>query len=134
MNSWHILKKFLKSEEIAIYINELNPLSSNPQIKNINDWNNTKREVIKEEVPVAPISKLQAIQPPQEGKNKKKNWKKPHSQSYRIPRIQGDAMDNSFNRSRTLIEFKDKEEQRMRRPHFPKKYNCLLMLQILQHK
>ncbi|MBW0593965.1 hypothetical protein O181_133680 [Austropuccinia psidii MF-1] len=26
-----------------------------------------------------------------------------------------------FNMARTLMEFKDKEEQRMRQPHFPKK-------------
>ena len=31
------------------------------------------------------------------------------------------AMDNVFNMARTLMEFKDKEEQRMRQPHFPKK-------------
>ncbi|MBW0552447.1 hypothetical protein O181_092162 [Austropuccinia psidii MF-1] len=59
---------------------------------------------------------------PQEGKKKKKkNWRKPYSPSYRIPKIQKDAMDNIFNMARTLMEFKDKEEQRMRQPHFPKK-------------
>ncbi|MBW0518110.1 hypothetical protein O181_057825 [Austropuccinia psidii MF-1] len=41
--------------------------------------------------------------------------------SYRIPKIQKDAMDNVSNMARTLMEFKDKEEQRMRQPHFPKK-------------
>ncbi|MBW0591383.1 hypothetical protein O181_131098 [Austropuccinia psidii MF-1] len=56
----------------------------------------------------------------QEGK-KKKNWRKPYSPSYRIPKIQKDAMENVFNMTRTLMEFKYKEEQRMRQPHFPKK-------------
>ncbi|MBW0524158.1 hypothetical protein O181_063873 [Austropuccinia psidii MF-1] len=66
---------------------------------------------------------------PQEGKkNKKKNWRKPYSPSYSIPKIQKAAMDNVFNMARTLMEFKGKEEQRMRQPHFPKKYPCLLML------
>ncbi|MBW0488364.1 hypothetical protein O181_028079 [Austropuccinia psidii MF-1] len=37
------------------------------------------------------------------------------------PKNPKDAMDNVFNMARTLIEFKDKEEQRIRQPHFPKK-------------
>ncbi|MBW0504961.1 hypothetical protein O181_044676 [Austropuccinia psidii MF-1] len=36
-------------------------------------------------------------------------------------KIQKDAMDNVFNMARTLRELKDKEKQRMRQPHFPKK-------------
>ncbi|MBW0589361.1 hypothetical protein O181_129076 [Austropuccinia psidii MF-1] len=72
-----------------------------------------KKEESKEEAPVASISKPQANQPPQEGeKNKKKNWRKPYSPSYRIPKIPKDAMDNVFKMARTLMEFKDKEEQR----------------------
>ncbi|MBW0504194.1 hypothetical protein O181_043909 [Austropuccinia psidii MF-1] len=58
----------------------------------------------------------------QEGKkNKKKNWRKPYSPRYRIPKIQKDSMDNVFNMARTLMEFKDKLKQRMRQPHFSKK-------------
>ncbi|MBW0563318.1 hypothetical protein O181_103033 [Austropuccinia psidii MF-1] len=34
---------------------------------------------------------------------------------------QKDAMDNVFNMARTLMEFKDKEKQRMIQPHFQKK-------------
>ncbi|MBW0555472.1 hypothetical protein O181_095187 [Austropuccinia psidii MF-1] len=57
---------------------------------------------------------------PKKGRRtRKKNWRKPYSPSYRIPKIQKDAMDNVFNMARTLIEFKDKEEKRMRQPHFP---------------
>ncbi|MBW0581123.1 hypothetical protein O181_120838 [Austropuccinia psidii MF-1] len=79
-------------------------------------------EASKEEEPVASTSKPQANQPPQEGKkNKKKNWRKPYSPSYGIPKIQKDAMGNVFNMARTLMGFKDKEEERMRQPHFPKK-------------
>ncbi|MBW0550830.1 hypothetical protein O181_090545 [Austropuccinia psidii MF-1] len=120
MYSWHILKRFLTEEEIVLYSNGWNPLSSKPQIKKIKEYHSKKREASKEEAPVASTSKPQANQPPQEGKkNKKKNWRKPYSPSYRIPKIQKDSMDNFFNMARTLMEFKDKEEQRMRQPNFP---------------
>ncbi|MBW0561587.1 hypothetical protein O181_101302 [Austropuccinia psidii MF-1] len=67
-------------------------------------------------------NKPQANQLPQEGKNNKKtNWRKPYSPSYRISKMQKDAMDNVFNMARTLIEFKDKEEQRMGKHHLAKK-------------
>ncbi|MBW0592415.1 hypothetical protein O181_132130 [Austropuccinia psidii MF-1] len=36
-------------------------------------------------------------------------------------KIQKDVMDNVFNMARTLMEFKYKEEKRMRQCHFPKK-------------
>ncbi|MBW0586029.1 hypothetical protein O181_125744 [Austropuccinia psidii MF-1] len=106
INSCHILKE----EEIVRYSNGFNPLSSKPQIKNIKEYYAKKREANKEEAPVASTSKPQANQLPQEGKKKKKkNWKKPYSPSYRIPKIQKNAMDNFFNMARTLMEFKDKE-------------------------
>ncbi|MBW0516624.1 hypothetical protein O181_056339 [Austropuccinia psidii MF-1] len=122
MNSWNILKRFLTEEEIVVYSNGWNPLSSQPQMKKIKEYHSNKREESKEEAPVSSTSKPQANQCPQEGKkNKKNNWRKPYSPSYRIPKIQKDAMDNIFNMARTLMEFKDKEEQRMIHPHFPKK-------------
>ncbi|MBW0594010.1 hypothetical protein O181_133725 [Austropuccinia psidii MF-1] len=122
MNSWHILKRLLKEEKIVRYSNGWNPLSSKPQIKNIKDYHAKKKEATKEEAPVASTSKPQVNPLPQEGKKKKKkNWRKPYSPSCRIPKIQNNAMDNVFNMARTLMEFKDKEEQRMRQPHFPKK-------------
>ncbi|MBW0529367.1 hypothetical protein O181_069082 [Austropuccinia psidii MF-1] len=122
MNSWHILKRFLKEEEIVRYSNVWNPLSSKPQIKKIKEYYTKRKEASKEEAPVASTSKPQANQLPQERqKNKKNNWKKKYSPSYRIPKIQKDAMENFFNMARTLMEFKDKEEKRMRPPHFPKK-------------
>ncbi|MBW0547844.1 hypothetical protein O181_087559 [Austropuccinia psidii MF-1] len=58
---------------------------------------------------------------PNSKKNKKRNWRKPYSPRYRIPKIQKDSMDNVFNMARALMEFKDKEEHKMRQPHFPKK-------------
>ncbi|MBW0493961.1 hypothetical protein O181_033676 [Austropuccinia psidii MF-1] len=104
MNSWHILRKFLKEEEIVRYSNGWNPLSSKPQIKRIKEYHGKKREASKEEAPPASTIKTQANQIPQEGmKKKKKNWRKPYFSSYRIPKIQKDAMDNVFNMARTLI-------------------------------
>ncbi|MBW0555981.1 hypothetical protein O181_095696 [Austropuccinia psidii MF-1] len=80
MNSWHILKTFLTEEEIVVYSNGWNPLSSKPQIKKIKEYHSKKKEASKEEAPVASTSKAQVNQPPQEGKkNKKKNWRKPYS-------------------------------------------------------
>ncbi|MBW0499128.1 hypothetical protein O181_038843 [Austropuccinia psidii MF-1] len=122
MNSWHILKKFLKQEEIVRYTNGWNPLSSKPQIKKIKEYHAKRKEATKQEAPVASTSKPQANALPHKGKrNKKKNWIKPYSPSYRIPKIQKDAMDNVFKMARALMKFKDKEEQRMRKPHFPNK-------------
>ncbi|MBW0591988.1 hypothetical protein O181_131703 [Austropuccinia psidii MF-1] len=122
IKSWHILKTFLKEEEIVKYSNGWNPLSSKLQIKKIKEYHAKKRDKTKEEAPVASTSKPQANPLPQEGKkNKKKNWIKPYSPSYKIPKIQKDAMDNVLNMARTLMEFKDKEEKRMRQPHFQKK-------------
>ncbi|MBW0590626.1 hypothetical protein O181_130341 [Austropuccinia psidii MF-1] len=80
MNSWHILEKFLKEEEVVRYSNGWNPLSSKPQIKKIKEYQAKKREASKEEALVASTRKPQANQLPQEGKNKKKNnWRKPYS-------------------------------------------------------
>ncbi|MBW0586167.1 hypothetical protein O181_125882 [Austropuccinia psidii MF-1] len=72
MNSWHILKKFLKEEEIVRYSNRWNPLSSKPQIKKIKEYHAKKREASKEEAPVPSTSKPQANQLPKEGKKNKK--------------------------------------------------------------
>ncbi|MBW0581531.1 hypothetical protein O181_121246 [Austropuccinia psidii MF-1] len=129
MNPWHILKKSLKEEEIAEYFNLWSPLSSKPQLKKIKEWHNKKREASKEEAPVASTSKPQTSQPPQKGKkNKKKNWSKTYSPTYMIPIIQKYSMKNVFNMATTLMEFKEKEEQIMRQPSFPKKTLCSLML------
>ncbi|MBW0562379.1 hypothetical protein O181_102094 [Austropuccinia psidii MF-1] len=104
MKSWHILKKFLKEEEVVRYSNGWNPLSSKHQIKKIKEYHTKKAEASKEEAPVASTSKPQANQPPQEvKKNKKKNWRKSYSPSYRSPEIQKYFMENVFNMARTLI-------------------------------
>ncbi|MBW0485990.1 hypothetical protein O181_025705 [Austropuccinia psidii MF-1] len=104
MNSGNILNQFLKEEEIVRYSNGCNKLSYNPQIKNIKEYHSKNREEREEKAPVASTRKHQANQIPQEGKkNKKKNWRKPYFPSYRIPKIQKDAMDNVFKVARTFI-------------------------------
>ncbi|MBW0591677.1 hypothetical protein O181_131392 [Austropuccinia psidii MF-1] len=66
MNSWHILKKFQKEEEIVRYSNGWKSLSSKPQINQINEYHAKKKEAAKEEAPVASTSKPQANPLPQE--------------------------------------------------------------------
>ncbi|MBW0578391.1 hypothetical protein O181_118106 [Austropuccinia psidii MF-1] len=46
------------------------------------------------------------------GKAKSK-WNKPYLQNSRIPKREKTAMDNVFNMGSTLMEFKNKDEERM---------------------
>ncbi|MBW0531611.1 hypothetical protein O181_071326 [Austropuccinia psidii MF-1] len=60
-----------------------------------------------------------------EGQEKEKGkanpkWNKPYQQNYRIPKKVKTAMENVFNMARTLMEFKNKEEERLNQS-FPKK-------------
>ncbi|MBW0543806.1 hypothetical protein O181_083521 [Austropuccinia psidii MF-1] len=94
MNSWHILNKFLKEEEIVRYSNGWNPPSYKPRIK--------KKEATKEEAPVASTRKPQANGIPQEGKNnKKKELEKtilPKLQDYKnSKRCNGQCLQNGQN-------------------------------------
>ncbi|MBW0509875.1 hypothetical protein O181_049590 [Austropuccinia psidii MF-1] len=61
----------------------------------------------------------------QKGKKKAKGkakpkWKKPYPQNYMIPKKEKTARDNVFNMAQTLMEFKNKEEERLSQS-FPKK-------------
>ncbi|MBW0586303.1 hypothetical protein O181_126018 [Austropuccinia psidii MF-1] len=77
MNSWNIIKRFLKEEEIVRYTNGWNSLSSKPQTKKIKEYHAKEMEATKEEAPVASTRNPQANPLPQEGKkNKKKNFRK----------------------------------------------------------
>ncbi|MBW0515881.1 hypothetical protein O181_055596 [Austropuccinia psidii MF-1] len=109
-------------EEIVRYTNGWNPLSSKPKIIKTKEYHAKKKEAIKEETTAASTSRPQVNQPPQKGKKKKNNnLRKPDSSGYRIQKLQRDSMENVFNMARTLMEFKDKEEPRMRQLNFPKK-------------
>ncbi|MBW0533832.1 hypothetical protein O181_073547 [Austropuccinia psidii MF-1] len=102
MNSWHILKKFLKEEETVRYSNGWNPLSFKPQIKNIKEYHAKKKEETKEEAPVTSTRKPQANPLPQEGKkNKKKELEKtifPRLQDSKNPkRCRGQCLQHGQN-------------------------------------
>ncbi|MBW0593325.1 hypothetical protein O181_133040 [Austropuccinia psidii MF-1] len=57
----------------------------------------------------------------QKGKKKAKaNCNKPYPRNYRITKKQKTAMENVFNIARTMMEFKNKEVERMNQS-FPKK-------------
>ncbi|MBW0536963.1 hypothetical protein O181_076678 [Austropuccinia psidii MF-1] len=61
----------------------------------------------------------------QKGKQKPKGkantkWNKPYPQNYRIPKKEKTDMDNVFIMERTLMEFKNKEEERLNQS-FPNK-------------
>ncbi|MBW0586483.1 hypothetical protein O181_126198 [Austropuccinia psidii MF-1] len=58
MNSWHILKRFLKEEEIVRYSNGWNLLPSKPQIKKIKEYDAKTKEATKEEAPSQPTSPI----------------------------------------------------------------------------
>ncbi|MBW0507096.1 hypothetical protein O181_046811 [Austropuccinia psidii MF-1] len=67
-------------------------------------------------------------QPPKSNQKGKKNakgkakrkWNKPFPQNYRISKKEKTAMDNVFNMARTLMEFRNKEEERVNQ-YLPKK-------------
>ena len=67
-----------------------------------------------------PNKPKQAPKTNQKGKQKANpKWNKPYPQNYRIPKKEKTAMDNVFNMERTLMEFKNKEEERLNQS-FPK--------------
>ncbi|MBW0585268.1 hypothetical protein O181_124983 [Austropuccinia psidii MF-1] len=81
------------------------------------------------EAPQASTSKNLPQQVPKKGKKTPKNnqkgkanprWNKPYPENYRIPKKEKAAMDNLFNMARSLMECKNKEEERMIQS-FPKK-------------
>ncbi|MBW0511455.1 hypothetical protein O181_051170 [Austropuccinia psidii MF-1] len=55
-----------------------------------------------------------------EKRKAKTKWNKPYPQNYRIFNKEKPAMENVFNMTRTLMEFKNKKEERLNQS-FPKK-------------
>ncbi|MBW0512951.1 hypothetical protein O181_052666 [Austropuccinia psidii MF-1] len=83
------------------------------------------------EAPQASTSKTLPQNVPKEGKKTPKNnqkgkkkakskWNKPYPQNYRTTKKEKTTMRNVFNMERTLMEFKNREEERMDQS-FPKK-------------
>ncbi|MBW0554117.1 hypothetical protein O181_093832 [Austropuccinia psidii MF-1] len=73
-----------------------------------------KKEVTKEEAPSQPTS-------PRREEEQEKELEKTIFPNLQVPKFQKDSMDNVVNMAKALMEFKNKEEQRMRQPHFPMK-------------
>ncbi|MBW0525950.1 hypothetical protein O181_065665 [Austropuccinia psidii MF-1] len=125
------------------------PMSCKGQVQQIRSWLKTQimlsedqmkklaqgKENIPVEAPQASTSRNSPQQVPnkpkktpetnQKGKKKakgKENPKcnKPYLQNYRTPKKEKTAMDNVFNMARALMEFKNKEEERLNQS-FPKK-------------
>ncbi|MBW0497742.1 hypothetical protein O181_037457 [Austropuccinia psidii MF-1] len=120
MNSWHILKKFLKEEEIVRYSNGWNPLSSKSQIKKIKDYHAKKREATKEEAPSQRTS-------PRREEEQEKGLDKalfPKLQDFKNPkRCHGQCLQYGQN----LDGIQGQKEKNETTP-FCKKKLCLLML------
>ncbi|MBW0567237.1 hypothetical protein O181_106952 [Austropuccinia psidii MF-1] len=78
----------------------------------------SKSKTLPQQVPNKP---KQAPKTNQKGKQTAMpKWNKPYPQNDMIPRKEKTAMDNVFNMTRTLMEFKNKDKERLDQS-FPKK-------------
>ncbi|MBW0575952.1 hypothetical protein O181_115667 [Austropuccinia psidii MF-1] len=68
-----------------------------------------------------PIPKINQKGTQKEKVKAKPKWNKLYPQNYRNPKKENTATDNVFNMARNLMEFKNKEEERLNQS-FPKKY------------
>ncbi|MBW0590002.1 hypothetical protein O181_129717 [Austropuccinia psidii MF-1] len=142
ISSYLQVKKFMGPEKTEELLRGWTLMSFKGQVQQIKAWlkcqnmfsedqkkkfaqGNDKSPV---EAPQASTSKIlpQQVpkgykQPPQsiqkgnqkaKGKAKSK-WNKPYPQKYRIPKREKTAMENVFNMARTLMEFRNKEEERL---------------------
>ncbi|MBW0559758.1 hypothetical protein O181_099473 [Austropuccinia psidii MF-1] len=144
MNSYIQVKKFMGKEKIEELLKGLTPISCKGQVQQIKAWlknqsmlsEDQKKKLVqgKENIPVEAPQASTSRNPPQKVPNKPKKtpktnhkgkgkpkWNKPYPQNYRILKKEKTAMDNVFNMARTLMEFKNKEEERLSQS-FPKKY------------
>ncbi|MBW0582038.1 hypothetical protein O181_121753 [Austropuccinia psidii MF-1] len=148
MNSYLQVKKFMGPKKTEELLKGWKPMYCKGQVQQIKAWLKNKsmlsedqkkklaqvKEKIGVEAPQASTSKNPPQRVPKKpnqtpktnpkGKKKAKGKAKPKGnkpapQNYRIPKKEKKAMDNVFNMSRTLIEFKNKEEERFNQS-FPK--------------
>ncbi|MBW0542293.1 hypothetical protein O181_082008, partial [Austropuccinia psidii MF-1] len=143
INSYPQVKKFMGPKKTEELMKGWTPMSCKGQVHKIKAWlknqsmlsEDRKKKLApgKENIPVEAPQASARKRPPQQvpkkpkqtpktnqkGKAKPK-WNKPYSQNYRIPKEEKIAMDNVFNMARTLMELKNKEEERSSQ-YFPKK-------------
>ncbi|MBW0590151.1 hypothetical protein O181_129866 [Austropuccinia psidii MF-1] len=144
INSYLQVKKFMEPEKTEELLKGWTPMSFKGQVLQIKAWlkNQTMlsedqkkklaqgKENSQVEAPQASTSKnppqkvpnkpKQAPKTNQKGKQKAKGKAKPYPQNYRVLQKEKTSMDNVFNMARNLMEFKNKEEERLS-PFFPKK-------------
>ncbi|MBW0592773.1 hypothetical protein O181_132488 [Austropuccinia psidii MF-1] len=145
MSSYLQVKKLMGPEKKEELLKGWTPMSCKVQVQQIKAWfknqsmlsEDQKKKLAqrKDNTPVqdpqASTSKIppqpvpnkpkQTRKTNQKGKQKAKpKWNKPYPPNYRIPKKEKTAMENVFNMTRTLMEFKNKEEERLKQ-FFPKK-------------
>ncbi|MBW0558463.1 hypothetical protein O181_098178 [Austropuccinia psidii MF-1] len=144
MNSYLQVKKFMGPEKTEEPLNGWTSMSCKGQVQQIKSWLKNQSMLSEDqkklaqgkdntpvEAPQATTSKNLPQQVPnkpkqtpktnQKGKQKAKpKWNKPYPQNYRIPKKEKTTMENVLNMARSLMEFKNKEEERFNQS-FPKK-------------
>ncbi|MBW0592230.1 hypothetical protein O181_131945 [Austropuccinia psidii MF-1] len=145
MNSYPQVKKLMGPEKMEDLLKGWTSISCKVQVQQIKDLLKNQRMLSEDqkkklsqgkdnspvEAPQVSKSKSLPQQVPKKGeqipksnqKGKKKanpKWNKPYPQNYRIPKKDKIAMDNVLNMARTLMEFKNKEEERMNQS-FPRR-------------
>ncbi|MBW0589745.1 hypothetical protein O181_129460, partial [Austropuccinia psidii MF-1] len=143
MNSYLQVKNCMGPENTEEHLKGWTPISCKVQVQQIKAWlkpqsmlsDDQKKKLAKgkENIPVEAPQASKSTNPPQQvpnkpkqtkktnqkGKQKEKGKAKPCLQNYRIPKKEETAMDNVFNMAITLMEFKNKEAERLNQS-FPK--------------
>ncbi|MBW0544099.1 hypothetical protein O181_083814 [Austropuccinia psidii MF-1] len=149
MSSYLQVKNFMGPEKTEEPLKGWTPMSFKGQVQQIKAWlknlsilsedqkkklaqgnDNTPVEAPQEstrKTPPQPVPNKPKQTPKtnQKGKQKEKGkakpkWNKPYPQNYGIPKKEKTTIDNVLNMARTLMELKNKEEERLNE-YFPKK-------------
>ncbi|MBW0491321.1 hypothetical protein O181_031036 [Austropuccinia psidii MF-1] len=148
MNSYLQVKKLMGPEKTEELLRDWKPTSCKGQVQQIKAWlknqgmfSEYQKKRLAQGKDNSPVDNPQAStsknppqqvlnkgkQPPKNNQNGKQKangkakckWSQPHSQNYQIPKKEKTAKDNVFNMARTLMEFKNEEEESINQS-FPK--------------
>ncbi|MBW0537645.1 hypothetical protein O181_077360 [Austropuccinia psidii MF-1] len=148
MNSYLQVKNLMGPEKTEELLRGWTPMSCKGQVKQLKAWLKNQSMLSEDqkkklaqgkdnspvEAPQASTSKTLPQKVPNRDKKPPKSikkgkqmakgkakykWNKPYPQNYRIPKKEKTAMDNVLNMARTLMEFKNKEDERFNQS-FPK--------------
>ncbi|MBW0518259.1 hypothetical protein O181_057974 [Austropuccinia psidii MF-1] len=138
MNSFLHIKSFMGQEKTIELLGGWIPLSCKDKVKKIKNWwkkqsllsidQKKKFEMTPALEPEGPVASTSSKLAPEGSKDKPKgpknhqgkaNWHRPSPQGYRLPKLEPSAVDSVVNMVRTLMEFTEKEQERMNRtfPH-----------------